>query len=294
MEKAFPIVDAQVHSWTHDETRHPWDQTYATSGPVAAANIQRQRAWEMPADRLLREMAAVGVDSAIIVTPSIYGYDNGYPLEVAASNPGRFGVVGRLDPLGADLDEQVRRWRATPHALALRSVVTSDAHRREMREGVIEKLFAAAERHDVPVCVFWPRHAADLDPFVKAHPRLRFVVDHLGMAQPPLIGIDGDMWAGYEHVLALAAHPNVTVKLSGAPSMSREPFPYRDLWPHLHELITAFGLERVMWGSDFTRVAELHSYEQAVAFMRDTNELSASEKERLMGRTVREVFQWHT
>jgi hypothetical protein len=30
----------------------------------------------------------------------------------------------------------------TPHALALRSVVTSDAHRREMREGVIEKLFA--------------------------------------------------------------------------------------------------------------------------------------------------------
>jgi predicted TIM-barrel fold metal-dependent hydrolase len=37
----------------------------------------------MPADRLLREMAAVGVDAAIIVTPSIYGYDNGYPLEVA-------------------------------------------------------------------------------------------------------------------------------------------------------------------------------------------------------------------
>jgi predicted TIM-barrel fold metal-dependent hydrolase len=147
----------------------------------------------------------------------------------------------------------------------------------------------------VPVCVFWPRHAADLDAVRQGASAARFVVDHLGMAQPPLIGIDGDMWTGYEHVLALAAHPNVTVKLSGAPSMSREPFPYRDLWPHSSRAHhTAFGLERVMWGSDFTRVAELHSYEQAVAFMRDTNELSASEKERLMGRTVREVFQWRT
>src|SRR3954463_9940249 len=223
MDKTSQIIDAQVHSWTHDESRHQWDKTYATSGPVAAANIKRQREWEMPGPRLLREMAAVGVDAAIIVTPSIYGYDNGSPLEVAANNPGRFGVVGRLDPLAPDLDDQARRWRATRYALALRSVVTSDAHRSEMREGVVEKLFAAAERQDVPVCVFWPRHAADLAPFVRAHPRLQFVVDHLGMAQPPLIGIDGDMWAGFEHVLALASYPNVAMKLSGAPSMSREP-----------------------------------------------------------------------
>jgi predicted TIM-barrel fold metal-dependent hydrolase len=292
MDTTFSVVDAQVHSWTHDESRHPWDNTYAASGPVAAANIKRQRELEMPAERLLREMTAVGVGAAIIVTPSIYGYDNGYPLEIAAANPGRFGVVGRVDPLAADLDEQVRRWRRTPHALALRSVVTSDAHRREMREGVVEKLFAAAERQDVPVCVFWPRHAADLAPFVRAHPRLQFVVDHLGMAQPPLISIDGDMWAGFEHVLALASYPNVAMKLSGAPSMSRQAFPYRDLWPYLHRLIDAFGLERVMWGSDFTRVAELHTYEQAVAFIRDTDELSPSDKERVLSRTVRDVFRW--
>ena len=292
MAGTFPIVDAQVHSWTHDESRHPWDRTYASSGPVAAANIERQRSWEMPGRRLVGAMAEVGVDAAIIVTPSIYGYDNGYPLEIASEHPGRFGVVGRLDPLAPDLDEQVARWRDTPNALGLRSVVTSEAHRREMREGVVDKLFAAAERHDVPVCVFWPRLAADLGPFIAARPRLRFVVDHLGMAQPPLIGIDGDMFAGFDHVLALAAYPNVAVKLSGAPSMSREPFPYRDLWPHLHRLLSAFGLERVMWGSDFTRVAELHTYQQAVAFLRDTNELSTPDKERLMGRTVREIFRW--
>ena len=288
----FPIVDAQVHSWTHDESKHPWDRTYGSSGPVAAASLRRQREWEMPGPKLAAEMDKAGVGAAIIVTPSIYGYDNGHPLDVAARYPGRFGVVGRLDPLDPELAERVRRWRNTPYALGLRSVVTSDAHRREMREGVIEKLFAAAEREGVVVCVFWPGHARELLPFVKAHPDLRFVIDHLGMRQPPLISIDGGMWDGYEDVLALGAYPHVAVKLSGAPSMSREPFPYRDLWPQLHRLISAFGLERTMWGSDFTRVAELHTYEQAVAFVRDTNELSPADKERLMSTTVRDVFRW--
>src|SRR5689334_23233774 len=134
---SFPIVDAQVHSWTHDESKHPWDQTYASSGPVAAANIKRQREWEMPGPKLVAQMDAVGVSAAVIVTPSIYGYDNGYPLDIAAENPGRFGVIGRLDPLAPDFTEQVRRWRGTRYAFGLRSVVTSDAHRREMREGVV-------------------------------------------------------------------------------------------------------------------------------------------------------------
>jgi L-fuconolactonase len=286
------IVDAQVHAWRRDDPAHPWDPTYAHSGPVAAATLQRNRAMEMPADRLVGEMDAVGVESAIIVTPSLYGYDNGYPLAAAAARPERFGVVGRLDPGAPDLDEQVRTWRGRTGALGLRSVVTSDAHREELRTGRLDRLFRSAEQHGVPLCAFWPRHLRELREIVQCFPRLQVVVDHLGLPQPPLMKVDDDLWSGLPDLLALAQHPNVAVKVSGAPTLSRESYPFRDIWPNVHRVLAAFGLERSMWGSDFTRVAELHDYRQAIDFVRETNELSPDDKEHLLVRTARRIFRW--
>jgi L-fuconolactonase len=286
------IVDAQVHAWRRDDPAHPWDPTYLNSGPVAAATLQRSHAKEMSFDAVLRAMDQVGVDAAIIVTPSLYGYNNSYPLAAAAAHPARFGVVGRLDPAAVDLAEQVRAWRALPGALALRSVVTSDGHREELRSGRLEPLFRAAEEHQVPICAFWPRHLRQLREVVARYGRLQFVVDHLGLPQPPLMKVDDDLFAGLPDLLALAAHPNVAVKVSAAPTLSREPYPFRDIWPHVHRVLAAFGLERAMWGSDFTRVAELHDYRQALGFVMETDELAPGDKEQLLVHTTRKIFRW--
>ena len=58
---------------------------------------------------------------------------------------------------------------------------------------------------------------------------------------------------GYEaaKLLALASHDNIVVKITGACTLSRAPFPYDDLWDPLGRIFDAFGIDRCMWGTDW-------------------------------------------
>lgn len=280
------IVDAQVHIWEPDRPGRPWDAAFRRSGwPIARS--------EAVGDAFLVEtMDRLGVKAAVVVSTSHYGWDCGYWLEAAARHPGRLGVVGRLDPSAPDLEDLVGAWRMHPFALGLRVLLISDRDRDEVRGGRYRRLFAAAERHAVPICIYPPRHLADIVPIADAHPELQLVIDHLGLPQPPTVARDGDPWQRLPDLLALARYPNVAVKVSAAPALSREGFPYRDLWPHLHRIVTAFGAERLLWGTDWQRLRGLVTYEQGIRYLTETNELSPSDKEQLCGMTLRRVFGW--
>ena len=93
-------------------------------------------------------------------------------------------------------------------------------------------------------------------------------------------------------LLALAVHDNVAVKISGACTLSREPFPYRDIWDPLGRVFDAFGFDRCMWGTDWTRAVNLLTYEQGVEAFRVTDRLSDSEKTALMGETLSKIYNW--
>ena len=82
-------------------------------------------------------------------------------------------------------------------------------------------------------------------------------------------------------------------------------FPYEDTWPFLRKIIDAFTPDRLMWGTDFTRMRwkpqtgselrpfkEWKYYSDCVNYLRDTNELSESDKEKMFGKTVRRVLRW--
>lgn len=59
---------------------------------------------------------------------------------------------------------------------------------------------------------------------------------------------------------ALARHDNVVVRISGAGTLAKEPFPYNDIWDPLRRLFDVFGLDRCMWDIDWTRaVADIDS-----------------------------------
>ena len=63
-------------------------------------------------------------------------------------------------------------------------------------------------------------------------------------------------------MLALARFPNVAVKMSGAPSYSSQPYPYKNIHGYLRQIFEAFGPERSFWGTDITRMP--CSYRQCV------------------------------
>ena len=111
-------------------------------------------------------------------------------------------------------------------------------------------------------------------------------------SQPFERPVPPEPFADLANVLSLAECDNVTIKISGACTLSHQAFPYPDIWDPLGRVFDAFGFDRCMWGTDWTRAVELLTYEQGVEAFRVTDRLSDSERSALMGGTLARIYNW--
>lgn len=286
------MIDAQVHIWERESALHPWDPAY---GRAEHEREMRARHSEHPftADDLIAAMDTNGVAGALVVTPSLYGLDNRYTVESTTRHSGRLAGIGRIDPSLPDIDEIMGKWRSVHGLVGIRVTLMSPHAMATAHTGTLDRLLNAAQRHGVPLCIYCPGLLTAFEVLVTRFPDLQFVVDHLGLHQPPLLKADVPPLLRFSQLLALARFPNVAIKITGAPTLSGEQFPFRDLWPPMNRLIAAFGVDRVMWGSDLTRVAPLYSYSEAVGFGRELDGLSITERDAIMRGTLSAIFKWN-
>ncbi|MDH3683481.1 MAG: amidohydrolase, partial [Acidimicrobiia bacterium] len=124
------------------------------------------------------------------------------------------------------------------------------------------------------------------------HPETRIVIDHLGLQQPFEPPPPADPWADLPALLDLASHDNIAVKITGACTLAHEPFPYPDIWGPLGRIFEAFGFDRLLWGTDWTRAVGLLTYRQGVEAFRVSDRLGDSERRALMGGTLTGIYGW--
>jgi predicted TIM-barrel fold metal-dependent hydrolase len=124
------------------------------------------------------------------------------------------------------------------------------------------------------------------------NPNTQIVIDHLGLQQPFEPPAPPNAWADVPKVAALAAHPNVAIKISGACTLSHQPFPYQDIWDPLGRIFDAFGFDRCLWGTDWTRAVNLLTYKEGVEAFRVTGRLSDADRAKLMGGSAARVYNW--
>ena len=125
------------------------------------------------------------------------------------------------------------------------------------------------------------------------HPDTRFILDHLGILQPRTPQARSPQpWADLPKVLDLARRKNVVIKVSGACTLSQKPYPFPDIWDPLARIFDAWGMQRCLWGTDWTRAFAVVNYEQAVEPFRLTDRLSKDEKAMLMGGACAKAYGW--
>jgi L-fuconolactonase len=274
-----PVIDAQIHPYERNHPGRPWVDRLP--GAASASG-----------EELVAAMDAVGVDAAILVSAfNLYRFDASYALEVHRAWPDRFRVVKPLDPADPAIDDIVAAWSKTAGAVGVR-IMLRDELLSDPSDRRLNHAFAVAGRHGLPTNLLcWGRLDQGAE-VIRRNPDTVIVIDHLGLLQadapPPLT----EPWADLQKLLALAAYDNVRVKISGACTMSRQPYPYNDIWDPVLRIIDAFGIDRCMWGTDWTRTLAMLTYEQGVAAFRDTDRLSASDKAKLMGGTLKKVYKW--
>jgi predicted TIM-barrel fold metal-dependent hydrolase len=272
-------IDAQVHAYERDHPGRPW--AAVLHGPP-----------EVTGDQLVAAMDAVGVDGAILVSVwTMYRYDASYALAVHAAHPGRFGLVKPVDPSDPAVVDTIDDWAATRGRIAIRIMMGPDVSI-DVADPGINRVLAAAARHALPVNLLCRGRLEQVGLLAERNPHTRLVVDHLGLNQPFEPPVPAEPFADLPKLLKLAVHDNVVVKITGACTLSHEPFPYKDLWDPLGRIFDAFGFDRCMWGTDWTRAVALLTYKQGVEAFRVTDRLSESDRAALMGGTLQKVYSW--
>jgi L-fuconolactonase len=274
-----PILDAQVHAYERNHPGHPWVGTLY--GPP-----------EVTGDQMVAAMDAAGVDGAILVSPfSMYRFDASYALEVYAAHPDRFRLVKPVDPTDPGVVDTIAEWASTEGTVGIRIFLRDEASTDPADPG-INRVLAAAATHLLPVNLACRGRLDQAGQLAARNRNTRLVIDHLGLAQPHEPPPPAEPFADLPKLLALAAHDNIAVKISGACTLSHEKFPYNDIWDPLGRVFDAFGFDRCMWGTDWTRAVGMLTYKQGVDAFLVTDRLSETERTALMGRTLQQVYNW--
>ena len=75
-------------------------------------------------------------------------------------------------------------------------------------------------------------------------------------------------------------------------TLSKEPYPFPDIWDPLARIFDAWGFERCLWGTDWTRAFAVVNYEQGVEPFLKTDRLSDTERAMLMGGACAKAYGW--
>ena len=274
------IIDCQVHAYEANTPQRPWHNV-----PNWPAHVT--------GDEMVAAMDKVGVDGAIFISAfSLYQYDASYAMEVQRAHPGRFGIVKPVNPADPAVADVIADWKQTPGTVGIRIMMRKEVGRDPNDPG-LDRIARAAVKHDFPVNVSCSGNLDAVPALIDRHPDTRFIIDHLGLMQPRTPDArPAQPWVDLPKLLDLAKRPNAVVKVSGACTLSKEPYPFADIWDPLARVFDAWGLERCLWGTDWTRAFAVVNYDQAVEPFRLTNRLSASERAMLMGGACAKAYRW--
>ena len=273
-----PTIDSQVHAYERNRPERPWRNFLP--GPA-----------EVTGDDMVAAMDAVGVDGALLVSPfTLYRYDASYALEVYAKHPGRFGLIKPFNPRSEAVAEEIAEWAQTPGVVGARLMLTPRSG--DADDPGLNQIFAAGAKAGIPVNVMCWGQLALVRDLARRNPNTQVVIDHVGLSQPFTPPVPPDPFAELPTVVSLAACDNVAIKISGACTLSHQPFPYPDIWEPLGQIFKAFGFDRCLWGTDWTRAVDLLTYEQGVEAFRVTDHLSEAERSALMGGSLAKIYHW--
>ncbi|MBE7247137.1 MAG: amidohydrolase family protein [Actinomycetospora chiangmaiensis] len=247
-------IDAHLHLWRIADRAGQWP-------PPELAAIHRDFT---PAD-LLPLLAEAGLDGAVLVQSLPSPADTAFLLDLAAALPVVRGVVGWADLKADDAPAAIARLARAPKLKGLRPMLQDIADLAWIDDPALAPAIDAMVAHDLAFdALVRPAHLPHLLPFAERHRDLRIVIDHGGK---PEIGAGcPDAWR--RSLADLAALPHVACKLSGllTEAGGRGVDAVR---PWAKTLLSLFGPERLIWGSDWPVVTLASDYAGWLAFCRD-------------------------
>ena len=245
--------------------------------------------WFEPIEVLEFQMGRNGVDKAVLVQ---HGgtFDNGYLLDEAAKRGDRFKVAVLVDPESEDPLGDLTRL-AEQGAAGIRIAPDGEF----VNTGPYDMWRRAGELGLVVTCQGDPARFAS-DAFARvmdACPGTHVNIEHLAGG----LAIDDPPYTDFEKALTHTERDNTSIKVPGLGEICKRPsklmpeFGFDDVPPLFEMAKDAFGVKRMMWGSDFPPAAGREGYGNALRGVMEHPAFSdADDLEWVMGKTAARVW----
>ncbi len=266
-------IDAHHHVWDLALRDQPW----------TASLPQLRRSFGM--DELRPSLAEHGIDATILVQTVPVAQETPELLQLAYLDPNVAGVVGWIELSAAHAPDRLKELSALPgNLVGIRHGVQDEPDPRWLCRSQVRRGLAAVGAAGLSFdLLIRPAQLGAAIETVRAHPELRFVLDHA--AKPLIAQSILEPWR--DQVRHLAALPNVAVKLSGLVTEAGPNWTIEMLSPYTDVLLDSFGPQRIMFGSDWPVCLLAGTYGDVVDAAADlTAKLSPDETADVFGRTA--------
>ena len=272
------VIDSHHHFWNYDHVEFDWiDDSMGT--------IRRSF---LPHD-LRAEIDQVGIDGVVSVQARQILEETDFLLEQANANDFIKGVVGWIPLADTNITEVLDRYKNADKLKAVRHVVQGEPDG-FLDDEAFNRGIQALEAQDLVYDVLiFERQLEETIRFVDRHPKQVFVLDHI--AKPKIKINQLDPWQA--NIRELAKRDNVRCKLSGMVTEANfENWTEQQLRPYLDTVLTAFGPERLMFGSDWPVCLVASAYKRWHDLICEyIQPLSSDEKASIMGDTAIRVYK---
>ncbi|MVN90083.1 amidohydrolase family protein [Mucilaginibacter aquatilis] len=248
-------IDAHQHFWKFDPVRDSW----------ITEEMDVIRRDFLPQD-LMHILMHNQMQGCVAVQASQTEKENQFLLELASTTPFVKGVVGWVDLQAEDVEEQLKHYGKIDKMVGFRHVLQGEPQRDlmlkpEFKRG-ISLLHKYGFTYDVLIFADQLKYTAQL---VAEFPKQQFVIDHI--AKPDIKNKQVAEWE--KDIREVAKHPNVYCKISGMVTEANwYDWEEEDFKPYMDVVFDAFGIDRLMFGSDWPVCMVAGGYNRVVKMVR--------------------------
>jgi len=243
-------IDSHQHFWQYDPERDAW---------ITDDMKVIQRDFD-PSDLapILRDS---NMDGCIAVQASQSEHETHYLLQLAQNNSYIKGVVGWVDLRAENIKAKLESFSSFPLLKGFRHVVQGEPKGFLLQDSFmrgIQELQSHGFTYDI---LIYHHQLEEAIEFVKMFPHQKFPLDHV--AKPAIAKGEISTWR--KQIEAISNYPNVCCKISGLVTEADwYKWKRKDFLPYLDTVVAAFGLQRVMFGSDWPVCLVAASYKEVV------------------------------
>lgn len=273
-------IDAHSHIWTRDVAKYPL---------AGKQTVDDLKPGSFTAEELLELAGKNGVGRVVLIQHKPYhGLDNSYITDSIAKFPGRFSGVACIEADQAHPETEMDRL----HKLGMRGfrIRPGEGGKDLWKDSAgMCAMWSHAAKQGSAICpLIGPDDLPQVETMCTKYPDTRVVIDHfarIGMAGP----IDP---AQLKALTDLAKHKHVHVKISAYYALGAKQPPHTELLPMIHQMIEAYGADRLMWGSDSPyQIVEPNTYKDSLDLLTVyCRLLTPEERLNLLSGTAEKVF----